>query len=69
MFIQVNLKKFKNLISIQLGPTKTDLLKNIFLKSSVFTLGLTMDPFLSHSDMSLYLGRDYNLMYGHNISV
>ena len=28
-----------------------------------------MDPFLSHSDMSLYLGRDYNLMHGHNISV
>ena len=31
-----------------------------------------MDPFLSHSDMSLYLGIDYNLMDqmdGHNILV
>ena len=28
-----------------------------------------MDPFLSYSDMSLYLGTDYNLMDGHNISV
>ena len=36
---------------------KTSLLKKLFLKRSVFTLGVIMGVFLSHSDETLYLER------------
>ena len=37
---------------------KTSLLQKLFLKRSVFTLGVIMDLFLTRSDETLYLERE-----------